>query len=74
MGEYSAPIGEQDVNAWCELLGLVHDEAKDAGEDFLAYLAGVALTHAHSLRRTLHPFDEMDSPPPQDSLSTRSSR
>jgi hypothetical protein len=39
-----------DVNAWCEMLGLVHDEARDAGEVFLAYLAGVALTHAHSLR------------------------
>jgi hypothetical protein len=42
---------EADVNAWCEMLGLVHDEARDAGEVFLAYLAGVALTHAHSLRQ-----------------------
>ena len=42
---------QADVNAWCEMLGLVHDEAKDAGEVFLAYLAGVALTHAHSLRQ-----------------------
>jgi hypothetical protein len=42
---------QSDMNAWCELLGLIHDEAKVAGEDFLAYLTGVALTHADSLRK-----------------------
>ena len=40
-----------DVAAWCELLGLVQDEAKSAEENFLAYLTSVALSHASTLRR-----------------------
>ncbi len=46
---------DADVAAWCQLLGTVRDQAKDAGEDFLAYLAGVALSHAKTLPRIVPP-------------------
>jgi hypothetical protein len=49
MTDKKRPEAGADVTAWCELLGLVRDEAKTAGEDFLAYLTGVALSHATTL-------------------------
>jgi hypothetical protein len=49
MTDRKRPETAADVAAWCELLGLVRDEAKTAGEDFLAYLTGVALSHATTL-------------------------
>jgi hypothetical protein len=49
MTEFKPPDPKADIGAWCQLLGLVRDEAKDAGEDFLAYLTGVALSHASTL-------------------------
>jgi hypothetical protein len=51
MTDRKRPEPRTDVTAWCELLGLVRDEAKDAGEDFLAYLTGVALSHATTIQR-----------------------
>ena len=38
--------------AWCGLLGVVRDEARDAKEDFLVYLVEVAIAHALSLDAT----------------------
>jgi hypothetical protein len=44
---------------WCEALRVVHEEARQSREDFLAYLVDMALMQARSLVR-----HRMGVPPP----------